>query len=112
MTANIHPGTICHTVYATEGDPISFGRSAEVSEAHLQDTSVTSTLKKETGFRFLRNVGTDKTAWYNIPEMYVRFEVLTAATMKNAVFWDIKTQFVPQPSRLMLCELSGFHGGV
>jgi hypothetical protein len=24
----------------------------------------------------------------------VRFEVLTAVTMKNAVFWDIKTQFV------------------
>jgi hypothetical protein len=26
---------------------------------------------------------------------YVRFEVFTAVTMKNAVFWDIKTQFVP-----------------
>jgi hypothetical protein len=25
----------------------------------------------------------------------VRFGVITAATMKNAVFWDIKTQFVP-----------------
>jgi hypothetical protein len=25
----------------------------------------------------------------------VRFEVLTAVTMKNAVVWDIKTQFVP-----------------
>jgi hypothetical protein len=25
----------------------------------------------------------------------VRFEVFTAVTMKNAVFWDIKTQFVP-----------------
>jgi hypothetical protein len=24
----------------------------------------------------------------------VRFEVLTAVTMKNVVFWDIKTQFV------------------
>jgi hypothetical protein len=24
----------------------------------------------------------------------LRFEVLTAVTMKNAVFWDIKTQFV------------------
>jgi hypothetical protein len=24
----------------------------------------------------------------------VRFVVLTAVTMKNAVFWDIKTQFV------------------
>jgi hypothetical protein len=26
---------------------------------------------------------------------YVRFEDITAVTMKNAVFWDIKTQFVP-----------------
>jgi hypothetical protein len=26
----------------------------------------------------------------------VRFEVLTAVTMKNAVYWDTKTQFVPQ----------------
>jgi hypothetical protein len=25
---------------------------------------------------------------------YVRFEVFTAVTMKNGVFWDIKTQFV------------------
>jgi hypothetical protein len=27
--------------------------------------------------------------------LHVRFEVLTAVTMKNAVFWDIKTLFVP-----------------
>jgi hypothetical protein len=27
---------------------------------------------------------------------YVRFEVLRAVTMKNVVFCDIKTQFVPQ----------------
>jgi hypothetical protein len=26
---------------------------------------------------------------------FVRFEVFTAVTMKNFVFWDIKTQFVP-----------------
>jgi hypothetical protein len=26
-------------------------------------------------------------------QYYVRFEVFTAVTMKNAVFWDIKTQF-------------------
>jgi hypothetical protein len=26
----------------------------------------------------------------------VRFEVFKALTMKNSVFWDIKTQFVPQ----------------
>jgi hypothetical protein len=25
----------------------------------------------------------------------VTFEVFTAGTMKNVVFWDIKTQFVP-----------------
>jgi hypothetical protein len=40
--------------------------------------------------------------------------------MKNVVFWDIKTQFVPyrkhhdsatELSRLMLCKISGFHGG-
>jgi hypothetical protein len=28
-------------------------------------------------------------------ECYVRYEGLTAVTMKNAVFWDIKNQFVP-----------------
>jgi hypothetical protein len=27
--------------------------------------------------------------------MYARFEVFTAVTTKKAVFWDIKTQFVP-----------------
>jgi hypothetical protein len=27
--------------------------------------------------------------------VFVIFEVLTAVTSKNAVFWDIKTQFVP-----------------
>jgi hypothetical protein len=26
---------------------------------------------------------------------YLRYEVFTAVTMKNAVFWDIKPQFVP-----------------
>jgi hypothetical protein len=30
-----------------------------------------------------------------VDHMYVRYEVFTAVTMKNAVFWDIKTQFVP-----------------
>jgi hypothetical protein len=41
----------------------------------------------------------------------LRFEVFLAVTMKNAAFWDIKTQFIPhkthyvsttQPSRLIL----------
>jgi hypothetical protein len=40
--------------------------------------------------------------------------------MKNVVFWDIKTQFVLQEthyvsvterSQLMLCKISGVHGG-
>jgi hypothetical protein len=39
--------------------------------------------------------------------------------MKNAVFWDIKTRFLPyrrhivsatEPSQLMLCKIWGFHG--
>jgi hypothetical protein len=50
---------------------------------------------------------------------YVRFEVFTAVTTKNVVFWDIETQFVlyrryvsaTESSRLMLCKISGFHGG-
>jgi hypothetical protein len=45
---------------------------------------------------------------------YVRFEVFTAVTMKDVVFWDIRTQFVPhrkhfttatEPSRLMICKI-------
>jgi hypothetical protein len=28
-------------------------------------------------------------------QKYVTFEVFTAVTMKNAVFWDIRTQVVP-----------------
>jgi hypothetical protein len=28
------------------------------------------------------------------PNRNIGFEVLTAVTMKNAVFWDIETQFV------------------
>jgi hypothetical protein len=33
---------------------------------------------------------------------YVGFEVLTAVTMKNAVFWDIKPQFVLHRDTLRL----------
>jgi hypothetical protein len=29
-----------------------------------------------------------------LPPLCVRFEVFTAVTIKNVVFWDIKTQFV------------------
>jgi hypothetical protein len=32
----------------------------------------------------------------------VRFEVFTALAMKNAVFWDMKTQFVPHRNTLRL----------
>jgi hypothetical protein len=45
----------------------------------------------------------------------VRFEAFTAVTMKNGVFWDIKTQFVlhrrhitsppTKSSQLMLCKI-------
>jgi hypothetical protein len=49
----------------------------------------------------------------------VKFEVFMAVTMKNAVFWYIKTQFVlhrkhfisaTELSLLMLCKIWGFHG--
>jgi hypothetical protein len=46
---------------------------------------------------------------------YLRFEIFTAGTMKNAVFWDIKnpvrtsqeTYYVSatEPSQLMLCTI-------
>jgi hypothetical protein len=51
---------------------------------------------------------------------HVKFEVFTEVTMKNAVFWNIKIKFVLhmrhvtselEPSRLMLCQISGSHGG-
>jgi hypothetical protein len=35
-------------------------------------------------------------AWGKHWRMYVRLEDFTAVTMKNVVFWDIKTQFVSQ----------------
>jgi hypothetical protein len=48
----------------------------------------------------------------------MRFEVITAVTMKSAVFWDIKTQFIPhrrhntspltEPNQLMLCKIEVF----
>jgi hypothetical protein len=50
----------------------------------------------------------------------VRFEVFTAVTMKNVVFWDIETPFrtsqethyvsATESSQLMLCKIWGFHG--
>jgi hypothetical protein len=35
----------------------------------------------------------------------VRFEGFKAVAMETAVFWDIKTQFVPHSSQLMLCKI-------
>jgi hypothetical protein len=32
--------------------------------------------------------------------LYVRCEIFTAVTMKNVVFWDIKTQFVPNTGHI------------
>jgi hypothetical protein len=49
-----------------------------------------------------------------IQQFIVGFEVFAAVTMKNAVFWGIKTQYVPhrkhyvpttEPSRLMPCKI-------
>jgi hypothetical protein len=37
---------------------------------------------------------------------YVRFEVFTAVIMKNFVFWDIKTQFVPHRRYVSATESS------
>jgi hypothetical protein len=39
------------------------------------------------------NWGTPKA--FTIWNMFLRFEGFTTVTMKNAVFWDIQTQFVP-----------------
>jgi hypothetical protein len=44
----------------------------------------------------------------------LKFEAFTAVTMKNAVFWDINTQFVPHRKRitrrLMLCKIRVIYG--
>jgi hypothetical protein len=32
---------------------------------------------------------------------YIRFEVFTAVTLKNAIFWDIKAQFTPDKKHNM-----------
>jgi hypothetical protein len=60
------------------------------------------------------NNSSAKTNWSQ-----VTLEIFTAVTVKNSVFWDIKTQFVPhrshvsgiEPRLLMLCKISGFYGG-
>jgi hypothetical protein len=62
-----------------------------------------------------RHTDVEQTVHFN-----VRFEIFTAVTMKNGVFWDIATKFVPhrrhyvsatESSRLMLCKIWVFHGG-
>jgi hypothetical protein len=57
--------------------------------------------------------------WQPTRWKYVRFEVFTVVTMKNAVFWDTKTPLrtsqqthyvsATEPSQLMLCKIWGFH---
>jgi hypothetical protein len=34
---------------------------------------------------------------------FVRLEVSTVETVKNAVFWDVKTQFLPHRRHITLC---------
>jgi hypothetical protein len=46
-----------------------------------------------------RNVGMSP---FEVPVGHARFEVFTAVTMKNAVYWDINTQFVPSGDTLGL----------
>jgi hypothetical protein len=41
-----------------------------------------------------------KTDWKRM-NIDVRFEVITAVTVKNAVFWDIKTQFIPHRRHIL-----------
>jgi hypothetical protein len=53
-------------------------------------------------------------AFFYLTVKNVRSEVFRAVTMKNAVFWDIETQFIPhrkhitsptEPNQLMLCKI-------
>jgi hypothetical protein len=76
------------------------------------------------GSKFLRHIAElYQIVRHDIPDDstdYVRFEIFTAVTMKNVVFWDIKTpvrtsqetHYVSdtEPSRLMLRNIWGFHG--
>jgi hypothetical protein len=66
-------------------------------------SSETSVLTKPHGVTFLKTPFFKKISVhidsliYTIPDCIVllRFEVFKAVTMKNVVFWDIKTQFLP-----------------
>jgi hypothetical protein len=55
---------------------------------------------------------------FYVDEFFARSDVFMSVTVKNAVFWDTKSQFVQkthyfttEPRPLMLCKISGFHGG-
>jgi hypothetical protein len=80
-----------------EGTGISTGRCTANS-----GLSVVSCLHfRETGiFAYLEELPKDYvlvldiTIELSVSETLLRFEVFTAVTMKNAVFWDIKTQIV------------------
>jgi hypothetical protein len=83
--------------------------------SHLTSVSLTSVRWNASSiFHCLTNMRSNN-------EGSVRFEVITAVTMKNAVFWDIKktvrssqeTHYVSvtEASLLMLCRIWGFHGG-
>jgi hypothetical protein len=37
----------------------------------------------------------------------LRFGIFTAVTMKNAAWWDIKTQFIPDSRHVSTKELAG-----
>jgi hypothetical protein len=46
---------------------------------------------------------TPRRSRWNKWNIYVRLEVSKAVTVKNAVFWDIKTQFVPHRGHIRSC---------
>jgi hypothetical protein len=72
-------------------------------------------------WQFLQWQIADKLTDHWTSTSFVRFEVFTVVTMKNAVFWNIKnpvrtsqeTHYVSatEPSQLTLCRIWGFHGG-
>jgi hypothetical protein len=68
----------------------SRGRALHTDPSHGKKTTVTAPNTEQcsllTGYHFQVGKGKNRN---------VRFEVSTAVTMKNVVFWDIKTQFVP-----------------
>jgi hypothetical protein len=72
--------------------------SMEVKETFFAFSGWWPVRMKEGTCSYVGSVGKSGHRKFKIP--LVRFEVLTAATMKNAVLWDIKTQFVPHRGRI------------